>query len=157
MAQARDGSDQSVVNWVQRIRAASLAPDDLVLEVIKAVIPDSGSIDEDSLRNAAAETFSMLFETSPEVDLFNLTDQQIADVIGFTIGNDICNRVDLLLGQTYEKLKYTPQDVQLVRNEIREYVHGLVRLELDKLGPRPMDAHGLARDVLAATLEVFGE
>lgn len=157
LAQARDGSDQSVVNWVQRIRAASLAPDDLVLEVIKAVIPDSGSIDEDSLRNAAAETFSMLFETSPEVDLFNLTDQQIADVIGFTIGNDICNRVDLLLGQTYEKLKYTPQDVQLVRNEIREYVHGLVRLELDKLGPRPMDAHGLARDVLAATLEVFGE
>ena len=157
LTQARDGTDPGVVNWVQRVRAANLSANDLILEVVKEVIPNSGSIDEESLRNAATETFSMLYETSPDVDIFNLTDQQIADIIGFTVANDICNRVDLLLGQSYEKLKYTPQQVQLCRNDIREYVRGLVRVELDKLGPRPVDSHGLARDVLAATLEVFGE
>ncbi len=157
LTQARDGTDPRVVDWVQRVRAGNLSASDLILEVVKEVIPNSGSIDEESLRNAATETFSMLYETSPDVDIFNLTDQQIADVIGFTVANDICNRVDLLLGQSYEKLKYTPQQVQLCRNDIREYVHGLVRLELDRLGPRPADAFGLARDVLAATLEVFGE
>jgi hypothetical protein len=157
LTQARDGTDPSVVNWVQRVRAANLSANDLILEVVKEVIPNSGSIDEESLRNAATETFSMLYETSPDVNIFNLTDQQIADVIGFTVANDICNRVDLLLGQSYEKLKYTPQQVQLCRNDIREYVRGLVRVELDKLGLRPVDAHGLARDVLVATLEVFGE
>ncbi len=99
----------------------------------------------------------MLYEKSPDVDVFDLTDQQIADVIGFTVANDICNRMDLLLGQTYEKLKYTPQQVQMNRNDVREYVYGLVRVELDKLGPRPVDPHGLARDVLSKTLEVFGE
>lgn len=157
LTQARDRTDAGVVNWVQRVRAANLSAEDLILEVVKEVIPNSGSIDEESLRNAATETFSMLYETSPDVDIFNLTDRQIADVIGFTVANDICNRVDLLLGQSYEKLKYTPQQVQFCRNDIREYVHGLVRVELDKLGPRPVDSHGLARDVLAATLEVFGE
>ncbi|MBT9551941.1 MAG: hypothetical protein IV088_13890 [Hydrogenophaga sp.] len=157
LTQARDGTNAGVVNWVQRVRAANLSAEDLILEVVKEVIPNSGSIDEESLRNAATETFSMLYETSPDVDIFNLTDRQIADVIGFTVANDICNRVDLLLGQSYEKLKYTPQQVQLCRNDIREYVRGLVRVELDKLGPRPVDSHGLASDVLAATLEVFGE
>lgn len=157
LTQVRDGTDPGVVNWVQRVRAANLSANDLILAVVKEVIPNSGSIDEESLRNAATETFSMLYETSPDVDIFNLTDQQIADVIGFTVANDICNRVDLLLGQTYEKLKYTPQQVQLCRNDIREYVRGLVRVELDKLGPRPIDSHGLARDVLTATLEVFSE
>ena len=157
LTQARDGTNPDVINWVQRVRAANLSANDLILEVVKEVIPNSGSVDEESLRNAATETFSMLYETSPDVDIFNLTDQQIADIIGFTVANDICNRVDLLLGQSYEKLKYTPQQVQLCRNDIREYVRGLVRVELDKLGPRPVDSHGLARDVLAATLEVFGE
>ena len=157
LTQVRDGTDPGVVNWVQRVRAADLSANDLILAVVKEVIPNAGSIDEESLRNAVTETFSMLYETSPDIDIFNLTDQQIADVIGFTVANDICNRVDLLLGQSYEKLKYTPLRVQLCRNDIREYVHGQVRVELDRLGPRPVDSHGLASEVLAATLEVFCE
>lgn len=157
LAQARDGTNPAVTDWVQRVRQANLSANDLILEVVKEVLPHSGSVDEESLRNAATDTLSMLYENSPDVDIFDLTDQQIADVIGFTVANDICNRVALLLGQTYEKLKYDAQQVQLCRNDIREYVHGLVRVELDRLGPRPVDPHGLARDVLAATLEVFVE
>lgn len=157
LAQVRDGSNPGVVDWVRRVRLAQLSANDLILEVVKQVMPNAGSVDEDSLRNAATETLSMLYETVPDVDLFNLTDQQIADVIGFTVANDICNRVDLLLGQSYEKLKYTPEKVQLLRNDISEYVHGLVKLELDKLGKNPFDAHRLAKDILSVTLEVFGE
>lgn len=157
LAQARDGTNAEVTDWVRRVRQAKLTANDLILEVVKEVLPHSGSVDEESLRNAATETLSMLYESSPDVDIFNLTDQQIADVIGFTVANDICNRVALLLGQTYEKLKYDAQQVQLCRNDIREYVHSLVRVELDRLGPRPVDPHGLAREVLAATLEVFVE
>ena len=157
LTQARDGTNPRVVDWVARVRAANLSANDLILEVVREVIPNSGSVDEESLRNAATETLSMLYEKSPDVDVFDLTDQQIADVIGFTVANDLCNRMDLLLGQTYEKLKYTPQQVQMNRNDVREYVHGLVRVELDKLRPRPVDPHGLAREVLSKTLEVFGE
>ncbi len=157
LVQARDGTSQQVIDWVQRVREANLSANDLILEVVKEVMPNSGSIDEESIRNAATETLSMLYETSSDVDIFNLTDQQIADVIGFTVAHDICNRIDQLIGQTYEKLKYTPEKVQLCRNEIREYVRGLVRVKLDQLGSQPVDSHRLAREVLAATLEVFAE
>ncbi|WP_347555637.1 Qat anti-phage system associated protein QatB [Robbsia sp. KACC 23696] len=157
LTQARDGTNPRVVDWVARVRAAKLSANDLILEIVREVLPNSGSVDEESLRNAATETLSQLYETSPDVDVLGLTDQQIADVIGFTVAYDICNRMDLLLGQTYEKLKYTPQQVQACRNDVREYVQGLVRVELDKLGPRPVDTHGLARDILSKTLEVFGE
>lgn len=157
LTQARNQTDPGIVNWVQRVRTADLSANDLILAVVKEVISNTGSIDEDSLRNAATETFSMLYETSPDIDIFNLTDQQIADVIGFTVANDICNRVDLLLGQRYEKLKYTPQQVQLYRRDVREFIHGKVRVELDRLGPKQLDSHGLASEVLAATLEVFCE
>ncbi|WP_312524961.1 Qat anti-phage system associated protein QatB [Comamonas sp.] len=157
LTQAREASDPRVIDWVERARQAQLSANDLILEIVKHVIPSAGSVDEDSLQNAAAETLSMLYEKNAEVDLFNLTDQQIASVVGFTVANDICNRIDQLLGRSYEKLKYTPEKVQLVRNDIREYVHATVRLELEKLGPRPLDTNGLARDVLKSTLEVFGE
>lgn len=45
-------------------------------------MPDTGSIDDESLRNAAADAMAMLYEQDPQVDVFSLSDQQIADVIG---------------------------------------------------------------------------
>ncbi|MGV8301981.1 hypothetical protein ACV34B_33530, partial [Pseudomonas aeruginosa] len=81
---------------------------DLTLEILKEVIPGTGSVDDESLRNAGAEAMAQLYELYPDVDIFNLTDVQIAEVMGLTIANEICNRIDLQLGQTYEQLKYDP-------------------------------------------------
>ena len=114
-------------------------------------------MDEDSLRNAAAEALGKLYETAPDVDIFNLTDAQIADVIGFIVANDLCNRVDLQLGQTYEKLKFDARQIQLYRNDVKEYVHAQVRVVLDRQGSQRIDHQRLASEVLAATLKVFVE
>lgn len=157
LAAAREGTDARVVDWVQRVRDANLSANDLVLELVKEVLPDSGSVDDESLRNAAAEALGKLYENAPDVDIFNLTDQQIADVIGFTIANDVCNRMDLQLGQTYERLKFDPQQVQMYRNDVKEFVHEEVRVVLDRHGALSGDPQRLAREVLASTLEVFAE
>ena len=157
LAAARDGTDQQIVNWVARVRAENLSANDLVLDVVKEVLPGAGSVDEDSLRNAAAEALGKLYETAPDVDIFNLTDAQIADVIGFIVANDLCNRVDLQLGQTYEKLKFDARQIQLYRNDVKEYVHAQVRVVLDRQGSQRIDHQRLASEVLAATLKVFVE
>lgn len=157
LAAARDGIDQQVVNWVERVRAQNLSANDLVLEVVKEVLPHAGSVDEDSLRNAAAEALGKLYEVTPDIDIFNLTDAQIADVIGFIVANDLCNRVDLQLGQTYEKLKFDARQIQLYRNDVKEYVHAQVRVVLERQGPQRIDHQRLASEVLAATLQVFVE
>lgn len=155
LASARDGSDPQVVDWVNRTRAASLAADDLILELVKEVMPDTGSVDDESLRNAAAEALGLLYELNPDIDVFNLTDAQIHDVMAITIANDVCNRMDLQLGQTYERLKHDPQQVQLFRKDVREYVQSEVRVVMEQLGGTGLDPKRLARDVLRSAMEVF--
>jgi len=157
LASARDRSDPRVVNWVQRVRDANLSANDLVLELVREVLPDTGSVDEESLRNAAAEALGKLYELVPDIDIFNLTDQQIAEVIGLTIANDVCNRMDLQLGQTYERLKFDAHQVQVYRNDVKEYVRGEVRVVMGRHDALRTDPQRLAKEVLASTLKVFAE
>lgn len=155
LASARDGSDPSVVDWVNRTRVANLAAHDLILELIKEIMPDTGSVDDESLRNAGAEALGMLYELNPIVDIFNLTEAQIHDVMAITIANDVCNRMDLQLGQTYERLRYDPQQIQMFRNDVKEYVQSEVCVVMERLGSTGLDPRPLSREVLQAAMEVF--
>lgn len=153
----RAGTDPQVVDWIQRIRGLNLSANDLALEVIKEVMPETGSVDDESLRNAAADALAQLYEQDPNVDIFLLNDQQITAVIGFTIGNEVCNRIDLQLGQTYEKLKYSPVEIQEFRNDIKEWVHGEMQRIMEGLVGQRVDPQTLAQTVLQTALEVFAE
>lgn len=157
LASARDGSDQQVVDWVARVRQANLAADDLILELVKEVLPSTGSVDDESLRNAAAEALGQLYERKPNIDIFSLSDEQIHEVMAITIANEVCNRIDLLLGQIYERLKYDPQQIQLYRNDVREYVQAEVLVVMARCGVTGHDPQRLAREVLQSALEVFAE
>lgn len=153
----REGTDPQVIDWIQRVRGQNLSASDLALELIKEVMPDTGSVDDESLRNAASDALAQLYEQDLDVDIFQLNDQQITAVIGFTIANEVCNRMDLQLGQTYEKLKYTAVQIQEFRNDIKEWVHGEVQRIMEGLVMQNLDAQTLAQSVLQTALEVFAE
>lgn len=153
----RDGIESKVRDWVERVRALNLSASDLALELVKEVLPDTGSVDDESLRNAAADALGKLYESDPNVDIFSLTDQQIADVIAFTIANEVCNRMDMQLGQTYERLKFNPHEVQLYRNDMKEYVHAEVRVVMAQHSTANLDPQRLSREVLASAFMVFAE
>lgn len=153
----REGTDPQVIDWIQMVRGQNLSASDLALELIKEVMPDTGSVDDESLRNAAADALAQLYEQDPNVDIFQLNDQQITAVIGFTIANEVCNRMDLQLGQTYEKLKYSAVQIQEFRNDIKEWVHGEVQRIMEDLVVQRVDAQTLAQSVLQTALEVFAE
>ncbi|KWS13896.1 hypothetical protein AL064_06330 [Pseudomonas syringae pv. syringae] len=153
----RAGTDPQVVNWIQKVRGQNLSASDLALELIREVMPETGSVDDESLRNAAADALAQLYEQDPNVDIFQLDDRQITAVIGFTIANGVCNRMDLQLGQTYEKLKYSPVEIQEFRNDIKQWVHAEVQRIMDGLAAQRIDPQTLARSVLQTALEVFAE
>lgn len=155
LASARDGSEPRITDWVNRTRAANFAADDLILELVKEVMPDTGSVDDESLRNAAAEALGLLYELNADIDIFNLTDAQICDVMAITIANDVCNRMDLQLGQTYEKLRHDPQQVQLFRKDVKEYVQSEVRVVMERFSGAGLDPKRLSRQVLQSAMEVF--
>jgi hypothetical protein len=76
--------------------------------------------------------------------------------MAITIASDVCNRMDLQkAGQTYERLKYSPQQIQLYRKDIREYVQSEVRVVMERRGTAGRDPKQLAYEVLQSTLEVF--
>jgi hypothetical protein len=157
LAAARDGSDAQVTDWVQRVRSTGLSASDLILEIVRQVLPDIGSVDDDSLRNAAVDALGKLYESNIDVDIFDLTDQQIFDVIGYVVANDVCNRMDLQLGQTYERLKHSPQEIQMYRNDMKEWVHEEVRSVMDQYRNVRLDPLKLASKVLGSAMEVFAE
>jgi len=155
LASARDRSDPHVTDWVDRVRQANLSAEDLILELVKEVLPDAGSVDDESIRNAGAEALGQLYEMNPDIDFFALTDEQIHNVMAITIANDVCNRMDLQLGQTYERLKYDPREIQLYRKDMREYVQAEVRVVMERHDATGLDPRRLAREVLQSALEVF--
>jgi hypothetical protein len=144
-------------NLVQRFQTEGLSIQDLILEVIKEALPSSGSIDEDSVQDAATEALSEFFEKHPDADPLALSDDQIQEVVAVTIANDIMHRLDQQLGQTYERLKLDPVKVQVRRNEAKEYVKAVVQVEREKAGKLPADLQTFASSVLASALEVFSE
>jgi hypothetical protein len=143
----RERSEPQFQNLIQRFQAEGLSVQDLILEVIKEAFPESGSIDEDSVQDAA---------THPDADLLALTDEEIQEVMSVTIANDIMHRLDQQLGQTYERLKLNPAEVQVRRNEAKEYVKAVVQVEREKAGKLPANLQSFASSVLASALEVFG-
>lgn len=155
LASARDRSDPQVTDWVDRARQANLSAEDLILELVKEVLPDTGSVDDESTRNAGAEALGQLYELNPDIDIFALTDKQIHDLMAITIANDVCNRMDLQLGQTYERLKYDPREIQLYRTDMREYVQSEVRVVMERHDATGLAPRRLAREVLQSALEVF--
>lgn len=155
LSAARDGTNARVQDWVERVKQLNLSADDLILELVKEVMPQTGSVDEESIRNSAVDALGQLYEQDPNINLFALTDEQIHGVMAITIANEVCNRIDLQLGQTYEKLKYDVAQIQLYRNDVREYVRSQVRVVMDECSGKGLDPQCLAREVLQSALEVF--
>ncbi|TBU79361.1 hypothetical protein DNK06_13200 [Pseudomonas daroniae] len=154
---ARDGTDQRVTDWVARCRSTNLSASDLALEVLKEVFSGSGSIDEDSLRDAGAEALAKLYENHPDIDILAPTDEQIAEVMGLTIAIQICQRIDMQLGQTYEKLVHDPALIQERRADIREWVWAEVRVVMEEKKASHADPKSLAQSILQSALQVFAE
>lgn len=156
LAAARDGTDQEVTNWVANVRTQNLPANELILEIIKEVMPNSGSLDDESLRNAATDALAELYEANPGVDIFQLTNEQIDEVIAITVANEVCNRMDLQLGQSYEKLKYDARQIQDFRNDMREYIQGQVRVVMEQPGMKGQTPEALAKNVHSMAWKVFG-
>ncbi len=156
LAAARDGTNQDVTNWVANVRAQNLPANELILEIIKEVMPNSGSLDDESLRNAATDALAELYEANPGVDVFQLTNEQIDEVIAITVANEVCNRMDMQLGQAYEKLKYDARQIQAFRNDMREYVQGQVRVVMEQPGMKGQAPEALAKNVHSMAWKVFG-
>ena len=100
-----------------------------------------------------------LYEVEPNTDIFNLTDDQIANLMAYTVAYDVYNRVQLELGQVFEKLKYSPRLIQNRLGQVLDYVMVVVNRSMEKAraGDAPRAMRELANAALKDALTVFAE
>lgn len=159
LSTARDGSDPSINAWVDSIKQRGLSAKGAALEVVQKLIPTGGSVDEESAKHSMDHAIAHLYEVEPSADIFDLTDDQIANLMAYTMAYDVYNRVQLELGQVFEKLRYTPQLVQNRLGQVLDYVMVVVNRSMQKAraGGAPRAMREIANTALQDALTVFSE
>lgn len=159
LAAARDGSDPGINEWVDSLKQRGLSARDAALEVVQKLVPTGGSIDEESAKHAINQAISHLYEVDPNADIFNLSDDQIANVMAYTVAFDVYNRVQLELGRVFEKLKYAPRVIQERLTQALDYIMVVVNRSMDKA--RSSSVQHSMREIAASALQdaltVFAE
>lgn len=159
LATARDGSDPGINAWVASVKQRGLSVRDAALEVVQKLVPTGGSIDEESAKHAMNQAIVHLYEVDPDADIFNLADDQIANVMAYTVAFDVYNRVQLELGRVFEKLKYTPSVIQERLAQALDYIMVVVNRSMEKVrsGSVQRSMREIAASALQDALTVFAE
>lgn len=154
---ARDGTSPDIVAWVESAKARGLSGSDIALEVVNQLIPSGGSIDEESAKHAMTQAIAHLYEVEPDIDMFQLGDDQIANLMGYTVAFDVYNRVQLELGRVFEKLKYSASLIHERLNQALDYIIVVVSEAMTAArGTRSASMRDIAKKALRNTLTVFG-
>lgn len=159
LAVSREGTDSEINTWVASIKERDLSARDVALEVVNKLIPLGGSIDEESAKYAISEAVINLYEEYSNVDIFNLSDDQIASVMAYTIAMDVYNHAQLELGRCFEKLRYSSKVIQNRLGKAFNFIKAIVNQSMDKVltGSIRMTMREIANSALETTLAVFEE
>lgn len=159
LATARDGTDPGINAWVASVKQRGLSAGDAALEVVQKLVPTGGSVDEESAKHAMSQAIAHLYEVDPNADIFNLADDQIANVMAYTVAFDVYNRVQLELGRVFEKLKYAPRVIQERLAQALDYIMVVVNRSMEKVrsGGVQRSMREIAASALQDALTVFAE
>lgn len=157
LSAVRDSTSPSITAWVASAKARGLSANDAALEVVNQLVPAGGSIDEESAKHAMTQAIAHLYELEPMTDIFNLSDDQIASLMSYTIAFDVYNRLQLELGRVFEKLKYSATLIHERLNQALDYVLSVVSGAMAKVrGAGGSSMREVANKALNNALEVFG-
>jgi hypothetical protein len=158
LTQVREATDATINDWVDSARARGLSAQDAALEVINQIVPAGGSVDEESAKHAMNQAIVHLYEVDPTTDIFALTNEQISNLMGYTLAFDVYNRVQLELGRVFEKLKFAAEVVQDRLAQVQDYILVVVRDAMMKVrsSRQPRTVRDISATALRNALDIFG-
>ena len=131
---------------------------EIIDAIVSHICPNGGSIDEVSCRDSGTSALSEFMDQNPDADFGNLSDDQIWSLTAIYLGNEAFNRIQMDIGQAFEK-----QDVPYVErvtrlNDMREYIQSEIAIQMDalrKTADQNVDMNQLFQDTIKNTFEVF--
>src|SRR5690606_23536783 len=92
----------SIQSWLSSLNGKTPNFKELENQIINILIPDGGSIDEDSCRDSLSKAMSDLYEVKPDIDLFNIQQDEIWFLIERFLASECLNRLFHDIGQVME-------------------------------------------------------
>ena len=127
---AAEENDQDQ-DWIQRIKDSSDPIGTLAEELSKRIIPEGGSIDEESCRKSIAYAVCEFQRENPDIDIENFVEDTIFDIAELFLLNEIYNRMLIDLGQYFERM-----DISKIadrEDEIKVYVRSALSAQIRRL------------------------
>ena len=97
-------------------------------------------------------------DQNPDADFSNLSDDQIWSLTAIYLGNEAFNRIQMDIGQAFEKQDVPYVDRVTRLNDMREYIQSEIAIQMDalrKMADQNVDMNQLFQDTIKNTFEVF--
>lgn len=145
--------------WAENLISKSPTINEVRDAIIDRVTNEGGVLDEESIKNSMADSISDLYEENPDLNLFNLSDDEIWDLVENFLSYEASNRLQIDIGQSFES-KITPVEMVQRTEEMHEYLKAEISNQLQRY--KSADKHpdinkldAIMRQALENTFLVF--
>lgn len=155
-----DRDDKDAPGWIDRILSAEDKLEALEEELVRKVVPEGGSVDEESCRRSIAYAISELQREDPNVGIDQFDEDEIFCIVELFMAREIFNRYLFDVGQRLEQIQVA--DMPRYEKEIMRYIRSALSVKIK--AHRAIGVHQtkkgmmtLVSSVLRETFEVFEE
>ena len=132
---ARERSDPVINDWVDSLRARDANAQEISDEIVKRTTPSDGSLDEVACQESMAQAMADLLANNPDVDLFNLDDDDIwglmVSFLGYAAFHRLC--LDIAIEQVFKKSSLSPLESITRMNEMKDYLKAELSVQVEAL------------------------
>lgn len=156
----RDDQEFALGKVLSELQTQGADAQQIISTIVDYVCPAGGSIDEISTRNSAMVSLSEYLEKYPDVDFEKLSDDQMWELTSAYVGNEIFNRVQMDIGQSFEKADISYPDRVIRLNDMRDFIQAEVAVQFNKIRAtesKSVNVQKLIQDTIWATFEVYEE
>jgi len=151
---ARERTDPAINEWVDSLTARHASAQDIADEIVKRTTPSGGSQDEAACQQSMAQAMEDLIANDPDIDLFNLDDDNIWGLIESFLGYEAFYRLSLDIGQVFESSSLSPRDSVTRMKEMRDYLKAEITVQVEALRSAASPASfGQLQSVLQSAIE----
>jgi hypothetical protein len=150
----RERTDPTINEWIDSLTERKATAQEIADEIIRHAIPTGGSQDEAACQQSMAQALEDLISNNPDVDLFNLEDDDTWGLVESFLGYEAFHRLCLDIGQVFEDSTLSPRDRVIRMNEMRDYLKAELRAQIEVLrNDTPNAASGQLQSILQSALQ----
>ena len=154
----REGTNSTLGMIISKLKAEGANAYQLIDIIVENVCPNGGSIDESSCRDSGNAALREFIEKQPDADISNLSDDEIWTLTGSFLGDETFNRIQLDIGQAFERQDIPLTDRVVRFNDMREYKKSEKSAQINLLRNEKkllVDLQSILQSTIKNTFKVF--